>query len=286
MKKLIFGLAFLASFGVMANGALPVIPPQVNYFDGFYLGVGAGVATAVSDWDHVANDAVINVIQDQQFMLSYHKRLSFDNLGAVTPAGNLFLGFGKALKSVPDFYLGIQGSWTYAPFTMKGALFGEIPNPGDFLTTISNEVSNHVELTNKYAFALALKLGYLIHPNTMLYLLAGTDWTKIHYITKHRLMAEGISSPKIVDFSTYDSHHKELFGLMPGIGLETMFSDHWSVGLQYTYSFYKKHTHDANFSYDPIVIGDLTFTRNSSTHDETRLSRNLFLLTFTYHFNQ
>jgi len=153
--------------------------------------------------------------------------------------GQVFAGFGKTLKS--HFYIGGEAwgnyfsgkrdeSYNYTLTTIKQGA-----NP-------TNVPSGHIKISNPMSFGLGLRLGYVVSPKTMFYVLLGFDYAKFNV---ENTMSNHYTDKNIDEnFTTTDKFDKWLPGFMPGIGIEAGITDHLSLRVQGTYAFYEDYEHD------------------------------------------
>lgn len=305
----------------------PLTMPR--YFDGFYLGLGGGVTHTTGDLENESMDQ-INMAMDGEIDIAglsgkwtlNSNSLIKNNLnkdaGETSLAGNVFAGFGRTF--LPQhmhsaFYIGIEGFARYNPTEINTkhnqennaqvtGTYDDGTNQVYFSanTAITSIVS--IETKNDFSFGAIGRIGYVVNPRTMIYLLGGFDYSRFHVNVDHNISMQTSGSvnsnplPTMNASASYDySFHRDLFGVMPGVGIETMLTDKLSLRAQYVYSYFGKFSHTqegiatsgtlATGSTTGIKIDNATYSlNNASSKDKiTQLSRGLFTLDLTYHFN-
>jgi len=233
LKILIASLVIIVFFGVampsFANGRFITLPPcPKSCFDGGYIGVGSGVVYALSDvvnsyyW-YNKNRPEFNIYRTYNF-----------KLGEYGFNANVFAGYGKEFFS--PYYFGMEAFANYFSTKTKGS--------SEYLQKDSSfDVYMSTEVKNSYAFGGDARLGRLISPRTMLYILFGIDYANFD--------GKGEAA---VDLGSYAGKHsisnefdKWKMGYMPGIGIETCLNNHISLRVQYTYTFYSSFKYHTSF---------------------------------------
>jgi opacity protein-like surface antigen len=229
--------------------AVPVnqVLDKNDLFDGFYLGLGLGVGHTSTKSEITVNDMLGSATTDT-------------NLGKTNFDGNIFLGYGSEFDSnspVP-FYIGAEIFGRYNPVNIDNDV--SVYHAG-------NIYAFDGEFKNNYSLGIGLKGGVLLSPKTMIYILLGMDYAQFTYNEETAIPARDD-----LDFNV----HK--YGFMPGLGIETMLTDHLSLRAEYTYTFYGVIEHTSAIPVAPgnSAVGKFAF--NST-------ARGLFNLGLTYHFN-
>jgi outer membrane immunogenic protein len=271
MKKgLTIGLLTLgfcsASF---ANGYVP--PEPVNYFDGFYVGIGAGLSHTYADATANTNDK-LNFFD--QIETSYPINLSAD-LGEIMGAGEAFVGWGNTFGDSHNGYFGIEVFGKYTPTSMSASELSQ-----EIRLRRNESLSSYVEgkLTNDFSFGGDLRLGYLITPKVMIYALAGLDIGEFSYEVSH--VATQYSMPDNLSYS--DKVHSWQYGFMPGVGIEAMLTDNVSVRAQYTYTYFGDG--DDVSAAKEVTMGERTVLTSAIDGVADSVQRGVFTLDLTYHF--
>jgi opacity protein-like surface antigen len=271
MKRLTIGLLTLGFCSVgFANGAYVPPPQPINYFDGFYLGIGAGVNHTYANAKASSTENLW--IRDQGATL-YPISLDAD-LGDITGAGNAFVGWGKTFNSYGNGYFGIELFGRYTPTDMSAKRVGQIIMPSG---TSELYFSTEVKLSNNYSFGGDLRLGYLITPKIMIYALAGLDIAEFEYKTNHTADLYGA----VEDINYSNEVNSWQYGIMPGVGIEAALSDNVSVRAQYTYTYFGD---GDKVNATKSAAAPVTSIASSSTGEADSVQRGLFSLAVTYHF--
>lgn len=281
MKGLTIGLlAFGFCSASFANGAYvpaPLPAEPVNYFDGFYLGVGGGL-------HHTTTDATASVIHELggQFVMPGQSGLNYPlsvtaDMGTISGVAQGFLGFGKTFGENHNAYIGIEAFGRYTPTSMSMSQTSQIA----FADEVNASATTEGKLTNDYSLGGDIKLGYLITPKVMVYVLAGIDIGEFTY--KVHSTGSMVDFSEALDYSA--STDSWQYGFMPGVGIEAMLNDHVSLRAQYTYTFYgdaDKVTGSGSMTPPgwsvPFIVSTINGTADS-------IQRGLFTLDLTYHFN-
>lgn len=277
IKRLTVGLFALSFCSIsFANGAYvpPATPPApVNYFDGFYLGIGGGLHHTTADASATAVDEISgfrNGLEQSIYYPSYPLSVNGD-MGAISGVAQGFVGFGKSFGQNKNVYVGIELFGRYTPTDMSMSQTSQIVY-GDI---VGASATTEGKLTNDYSFGGDIRLGYLITPKIMTYVLAGVDVGKFNYKIHHVTSTYGETGG--LDYSSEVDTWQ--YGFMPGVGIEAMLNDHVSLRAQYTYTFLGD---GDNVSGSSEIVDFVTSTA-SGTADSVQ--RGLFTLDLTYHFN-
>lgn len=299
MKKsvLISIIALGFSSAALASGARP-IPVEPDYFSGVNLGVNLGVQHETGDYTgNLANETLITTEEPVDFLPGQFpsslttivgaRSMDMD-IGQTAVAGGASLGYGKTFKS--NYYLGIEGFGRYANSksdvnvsdfvgTVTVTPFGTTVGPNEAFTT-------SLEVKSDWSYGGDIKLGYLINPKTMIYLLAGIDAREYDVNVTHSI-ANVSSSTLPANALMYSySFDKTKVGFMPGVGIETMLTDKLSLVGQYTYSWFS--SFDNSVVAGPVAITPPSFstaTLASEATDSVKMARGIYSLGLTYHFN-
>lgn len=302
--KILFSiLALGASSVVLANGGLAPAPAAApEYFDGFVVGLEGGMqhlAGNVKDnASQVSSDETTYIRQKITQVYFASDTNSLDNdVADNTLSGGLFAGYGKVFNSA--YYIGGELYGRYAHNTINTHSSGVLNlfqlNTSDPNWT-SEKFSTSINVDSDWSFGGALKLGYLVTPKTMIYLLAGVENSRFkvdvnHTVSDPKILSNGIPFP----WSTNYSFSENRWAFVPGIGIETMLSDNLSLKAEYTYADYGSFSND-NTAHSSSVIYDATtnaviptikeqYDTTLSSNDKVKLNRGLFTLGLSYHFN-
>jgi len=265
MKKIFLSIAVLGcATTVFANGSTPATA-EPNYFDGFYIGAGADMQHTTGD---VKNDTKQGVSTSR---INLSRSIDYD-IGETDFGGDINLGYGKTFKiQYSKYYAGIE---LYTRYAYDNPTINNNNSYSISGYTIDNLVTQ-INIKNDFSYGTALKLGYLITPKSMFYILAGMEYTKFDIDETHTNVVNTDQFP-----SNNYSFSRNEFAFVPGVGLETMLGDNISLKAQYTYAMYPSFSHSNENS---VNVENITIV--STANDKFDLSRGIFSLGLTYHFN-
>lgn len=149
--------------------------------------------------------------------------------------GGVSLGYAKTFNQI--FLMGLEGRANfedlYNAFDRTLETPANVPNAA----IVSIPISTHTELKND--FSLLMKLGILLQPNTLLYGVVGPAWGHFN-VDSHASFSENV--PGVFTFKSNDSDSESMYstGLLFGLGMEYLVSEHISFSLEYTHVNYKK----------------------------------------------
>ena len=216
-SKLLLGAVSLAAIATSARAADPVVviedvPAGYNW-SGLYIGAGIGVGTTVhgigiEDFPIIISDAY------------------FNGLGGDGVFGELSIGYDYMVS--PRFLIG----------AFADAHFGNIGPELDF-------GGGSIELTNQYGFDVGARVGYLLNPTTLGYVLGGYAW--------QRFKLDGDGG---IDFE------EDRDGYVVGAGMETVLTGAWTLRTEYRYSYYG----DDTVLTIPILDSEPSLFVEPSTH--------------------
>jgi opacity protein-like surface antigen len=300
-KILLSAVALSLSAAAFASGAMPA-PEPINYFDGFYIGVAAGVQHLQSSMNGEAHDVApfvrttdvtLDGVTARTILNSFYDPADdcySGDMGRNSVTGDLFIGYGQTFH--PDnmgdgLYAGIElyGSIGKADPSYQHAVRWHdittdttttvVGNTTTSTDTVATDIpvgagssADQVELENKWAFGALLKGGYLMTPKSMIYIVLGTEYQKFDVEQNHAFVFQNApifgvlplvtqTGNSLVAYSHNDfSQHK--WGFIPGIGIETMVSNNWSLRAQYTYAIYGSFSGcdvDAHVAHNTALIG-------------------------------
>ncbi|KPJ68145.1 MAG: hypothetical protein AMJ43_01720 [Coxiella sp. DG_40] len=212
---------------VLASGFYaPAAPAEGPYFNGPYLGIGAGIVHAHVDANEEGSG---EVTVEETTHYNFDKSHNFD-MGKCGFNGNVFVGYGKTFESSPSYYLGGEMFGNYLSPTLKGSSYSYTNPTGDG----QKIMSMYTEVKNPYSFGGDIRGGYLVNPKTMVYALFGLDYAqfKVKSGFGYQYIDMAIDRHVAHDFSKWK------LGYMPGVGIETGLTAHVSLRAQYTYTFY------------------------------------------------
>gem|GEM_PF-2266178 len=198
VRKAAIGIAAVAAMigtpVVAADMAVkaPPVPPALTVpsWEGFYLGVDAGYGIGITNFSQPIQG---NFIGTHGFV------------------SGLLGGYNHMV--VPRWLVGVEADVNWGNVAHKDRFDDGF---GDVL---------EIKISEKTASSLRGRFGYLLEPNTLLYLTAGWSWARFNY-TFATTFAGGESSNVAVN------------GPEVGIGAETMLGAGWSARLEYLEAFY------------------------------------------------
>ena len=175
-------------FSIQANAAAYTPPAQASpFFDGLYLGVGAGVVVPTID---VENDyygelnALVAypgggetyssiIFDDENRILN-----QFKNLGKYGFVGTILGGFGKTFDA--STYLGFELFANYMSPKMQGNQKHDFDWERSNGSPVDGDLSVNMmtKIKNKYSYGIDVRVGHLVAPKTMLYVLFGVDYNQ------------------------------------------------------------------------------------------------------------
>jgi opacity protein-like surface antigen len=215
MKKYPFILMLMINQSALAYGEYQT-PKAMHYLTGFYFKAGMGGTIAQYDASQDFTDIITPSIP-----FSINQPVNHDAQGTQV-AGTLGMGYAYQIDA-----LWILGAEFTMGFTGANASFHNSTNANNIY--ILNSTS---DATLYNDFALVLKPGLVIQQKTQFYALLGTRWGNFHTSTSSNVSILGETTGESVSASNY------VLGFTAGIGVERMFTDHWSLALEYAYTSY------------------------------------------------
>lgn len=315
-KILIALIALGATSAVLANGGMAAPAPvaEPNYFDGLYLGLGAGVQHQTGNVKNATVDVWSDTVTSFRSTIQseiIHRTSVFasaldSDVGNTAINGELFAGYGKTFNSL--YYAGIELYAKYANAKTESNYAGvpiEVSTNTDTLAQSADfkAAATSIDLKSDFSYGAALKFGYLITPKTMFYILAGIEHTKFDVDVNHSFAAGHSQTPDTTPTSNWSRGYSYHYGFdenkwafVPGVGIETMLTDKLSLSAQYTYADYGNISHHNDLpptvlAATPVGSGEPFGTThsniNAASPSDTKfdLSRGLFSLRLAYHFN-
>jgi len=162
-------------------------------FSGLYVGAGVKYANSV--------DKLKTGVMD----------LLAENPGF---AGNLFLGYGRVLNS--QVYLG-------------GEAYGDLGYRRQFIGTTNSDLT----IKTKYQLGLMAKVGYVVTPQTLVYVGLGAENAKFNLGTEEA------------------SKNYNKWAFAPSVGMDLALNSNLQVGARYTYSNYRDINLGDSVTYKP-----------------------------------
>jgi outer membrane immunogenic protein len=189
-------LLVLGGGAYAADPQLPAEAPSGFNWGGAYVGAGVGVGAVVHRFE------VTNV-------------LSVNGIGGEGLFGEVIAGYDHMLS---DRVL------------LGGFIDAHFGNIGPAIDASSGGVSaGSLELTNSYGFDAGARLGYLVAPSTLAYVLGGYGW-------QHFKLDGSIPGGPAISAS------EDRSGYILGVGMETAVSGNWTLKTEYRYSDYGNDT--------------------------------------------
>ena len=218
----------LLPLGVRPATAAPPPPPAVSW-QGFYVGAHAGYGFGVAKADATLGPDTINT----------------DFFGGRGFIGGLLAGYNYMV--MPRTLIGIEGDANWSDITHSDAVQDSL---GD---------SFNLKISQKQAYSLRARFGYLLAPETLLYGTAGWSWSQFNF----SLAFTGLGA---------DSDAEWFNGPQVGAGIETVVAPGWIARLEYLHSFYNSGTFnspiissffDSNIAVRPSIgVGRLALIYN------------------------
>lgn len=275
--KYAFAIIFLSiATSGFANGFYDIKPiPTKPFFAGPYLGIGIGAVDSHVDVTSESNNDYIEMQVPTPFKYSFTTAHGF-NISKYGFDGDIFAGYGIVLnQSLRLFYfdyLGVELFGHYFSPALKGYSHqtGSLSSVEqlNFVTDLTTKVEN------PFSFGGDIRIGCLVSPTTMAYILFGLDYSQFKVKSKST-----VSLTDAPDESITDNFNKWKLGYMPGIGIERRLSNHASLRVQYTYTFYPSFNHTKTSS-DMV----LNWIYNGSLKTKVTPHRNLLNLALSYFF--
>lgn len=251
MKKRIILATFVMAWHVLVMG---------NSFSGYYGSVNLGVIS--TNVEHISSITL--------FLPGTFNITNSDNVHGAKAAFNGGLAFGFGWEVIPVLILGIEGRWN----------FDDVDTDFNALVTETNSelrVLREGSVKLKNDWSLLLKVSSLLEPNTLFYGLVGPQWGNFDSDARESYTQNlGVLLTSNIEGT---SKSKYLTGLLLGVGMEHLFSEHFSMGIEYAYSFYRKST-------APDEVGILSSPIDGSTGtlmNEVHPRINVGSLKFTYY---
>jgi opacity protein-like surface antigen len=257
-----------------ANGSYDLeFVPSKPFFSGPYLGFGIGVVDTHADVKSDSNNNYTGLFPPLKYLFTTTH--SFDT-GQYGFDANIFAGYGivlnQAIKLFYFDYLGVELFGHYFSPTLKshsdqtGSITSE--EQLNFATNLTTK------LENPFSFGGDIRIGYLVSPRTMGYILFGLDYAQFEVKSKSTISLTNAPTETIID-----DFNKWKLGYMPGIEIERSLGDHASLRVQYTYTFYPSFNHT-------VTSSDTVFNWIYNGNLKTKVTphRNLLTLMLSYCF--
>lgn len=266
MQKKLYFVILNALFTSIAMGA-------TTPFNGFYGNGALGLSSAHMKDDQAINMLVIATGISTPMPNTFQNLKSHpsDTIMKGSVSGGFGLGFSKTVKN--SFLYGLEGR---ANFENMNASFESLDSDKSPSTTDSPGVMATLyrqgQLQLKNDFDLLVKLGVLLHPNTLFYGLIGAAWGNFE-VSSDASFSENIGTFLMMNGSLESNESSYQTGLMFGVGMEYLISHHFSLALEYT------HTNYGNLDLTQIETAPLEVSGRLASHI------NSATLSFTNKFN-
>lgn len=296
-RKILIGFVALAiSSLAFASGDAFVKPVTPDYFNGLYVGIGAGLMHTTGTVDNDITDTITSTETGfDPWVETLPTRLSSD-VGDTRFNGYAFLGFGKTFAlsyARPTLYLGMELAAYYNPtkINVEASSAGMTDNDGSADPVTVGIFSTYINVKNDFSFSGAARIGYLVTPRVMIYALAGVRLAKFDYSIYHSAtmskppVISGVSNSTLFE----KSDDKTAVGFMSGVGIETMLTKNLSARAQYTYTHYGKMSFDDNNTATSTVTPSprvvVAEAGSSAADTDVKLSQGEYALALIYHFS-
>lgn len=290
-KTILLSLVALGFSGVtFASGAMPAAPiAEPDYFSGFNLGVNVGVQHEAGDVNN--NFVTTYTTVSEEFgspvtSIPYSLNQSSD-IGSTDFNAGLSAAYGQTFNT--SFYAGLEAFGRYANAKPSTNLNYGYSQTTDGVTSYQETGYSTVDVKTDWAFGGDVKLGYLVTPKTMFYVLAGVEAQEINVDVNHFLQRQritGLTPSNEITAYGY-SFEKTKAAFMPGVGIETMLTDKLALDARYTYAWYGSLSGGFVNPTQNLVPGVRvsSSTADSFSNTDAKLNRGLYTLGLTYHFN-
>jgi outer membrane immunogenic protein len=193
---------------------VPVVAPAGVNWTGFYIGGGVGAGAVVHELD--AN--VSQNYREESEIGSRSANLNFDGIGGQGVFGTLQVGYDRQIAS-----RWVLGAFFDYDFTDAGTELNISSGPGRVKVTLDQD----------YMWTAGGRLGFLIHPETMIYGLAGYSETK--FKGPRATVSYGDT-----ELASGSMHLPTFGGLTLGGGFETQLHSNWFLKGEYRFSQFDK----------------------------------------------
>ncbi len=194
-------------FAAAISGGMVSSAPAVNSMNGFYAGGGVGMGNPDSIFQ-------LKRYSSAGALTNYYQA----DFGKHNGNLKLFLGYGRVIAS--NVYLGAELFGRYIFANQENDLTQKTYSGGSLTGKVI------MNLKNTYSFGANVRLGYLVLPRVMAYVLFGSEYSNF----------------ELKNVSTETSNFqfsKHSYSYMPGIGMEASITDNFAVRMQYIYSHFK-----------------------------------------------
>lgn len=250
---------------------------KLDYFSGWFLGAGLGASYLTTDVD--------TTIQPTRDSTSLPSTTFSNDINDTEIAGDLFAGYGNVFND--NYYFGGELSVIYAPTNKSAEQTTQVNVGSDESITTQNEM----KIKNDFSYTADLKFGYLVTHTTLIYLLAGAEYTKFD-CTANNTWPNDSSFPNGGGSFTIPAQQnnytfsKSEIAFMPGIGIETFMTDSLALRLQGTYAAYGSFTNSRHYDFNVTGSSPSPLpTISADINDKIKPARWLGTLDLVYHWN-
>jgi outer membrane immunogenic protein len=203
----------MGPMGPMLTKAMPLPPPALPSWTGFYLGGDAGAA-----W--LSEDATWNPLPDP---VTFGASPILGKDKATGFIGGAHIGYNDQV--MPDWVAGVEGDWSWTK--TSGALNQAWTANGGGGVTVAPGSQTSMNADLHWIASARLRVGYLLTPSLMGYVTGGGAWANIGYSG----VATNNGNGYLVNFNSSSTQA----GYVAGAGLEWMMTDNWTVRAEYLY---------------------------------------------------
>lgn len=270
-------------------------------FNGFYLGAAAGGSFATgnqhlnesttSGISAVDSDGTVSPLASTIVPLNVASAMKKNSV-----IGELFAGYEYSCNR---FYLGGEIFVNDSSYQMKNSVDTGI-NQNLFSNALqlvgSGDVDSKAKISS-FQYGVTLRPGILITPTSLLFARIGTTIANRKYTVKDAESVNLIFNPTFfgevipngaANTNLNLSKSKTNASLQVGGGLEQYFAKHWSVRMDYVYTYYGKLTvsgSNATTQTISFVDGGVITSINATGNNSVKLSDNAVTLGIAYHFD-
>jgi opacity protein-like surface antigen len=234
IRKSITALSAAFILNMISSATAGGIEIPTSPFSGAYLGIGVGPGL-ISVFGHFEDRTATGILV--QVIDSPLAKFGF--------VANVHLGYGHVFNRL---YLGGQlfGEWWTPSVGFTSTSFS-------LLDTTTNVFRNKLHIRPVYG--VLIRPGAQITPNSLIYLDLGTAFQNLRIKDTFDFATSGI-------FGTAKVHRSGQVGFRAGIGVSVAPRKHFSIGLEYFYTYY---TPRVTLFFPPLFITDSH--RRISTHN-------------------
>ena len=217
MKKSLIAIFLMISIGISSAYAGGVEVAR-HYFDGFYLGAHGGMT--------YGNTHIFYITDYSQTNTNERLRLNDTYADKAVGVGGLNLGYGWVVAH--HYYLGLELFGTLGTLS-NSVSYLEIP-------TIASQSRAYVTAEFQGRYGITFKPGYLVTPETLLYLQVGMVWSQVR--ANAEIANFNLSGAPASGFRSSALATRTLMGLRVGFGVDRALNRNWHMWLSYLYSNY------------------------------------------------